>query len=63
MTRDGKLCCDGKKGCESPITHMDEKGFIYCAIHGAWRKQYMRCRKLKPAELKTLQSGKPLTKY
>lgn len=60
-----KLECNMKDDCTSPITHIDEKGFIYCKEHGLERKQShrKRCRQLKPKELKDLQSGKQLKEY
>lgn len=70
----GKLHCDGiawkKDGdqvvngkCDKPVSYIDEKGFVYCDKHGMERKQHMRCRKLKPAELKELEAGNALPKY
>jgi len=57
------LTCDMEDGCKEPITHIDEKGWIYCADHGRDRQSYQRCRKLRPSELKQLQRGEPLAKY
>jgi len=54
------LKCDMEKDCKETITHIDNKGFIYCQKHGEQRKVYCRCRKLKPSELKKLQSGMPI---
>ena len=54
----------GQKYCQEPITHIDEKGFIYCAQHGKWRKESgRRCRKMTSKELKFIHAGKPLEKY
>ena len=57
------LKCSGTKECTCPVTHIDEKGFIYCSDHGKLRKMYMRCRKLTKSELKTLEDKKPIKKY
>lgn len=57
------LTCDMVEGCTAPVTHIDHKGFIYCAEHGKQRQTYQRCRKLRPAELKQLQRGEALQKY
>ena len=57
------LRCDMRKDCGFPVTHLDEKGFVYCAKHGEERKARMRCRKLKPAELAKLNRGETLAKY
>jgi hypothetical protein len=62
--KDGKLLCDGKKDCQAPVTHIDNKGFVYCEPHGKWRKSTgTPCRKLTGPELKELEAGKPLKKY
>jgi len=38
--------------CEAPVTHVDQRGFVYCAQHAVRRKMGGdRCRKLRPAEL------------
>lgn len=56
--------CQMTDDCQEPVTHIDDNGFIYCAEHGQRRKESgRRCRKLKPAELKTLKEGKPIAKY
>jgi hypothetical protein len=26
--------------CQSPVTHIDTKGFVYCAPHGLQRRSY-----------------------
>ena len=55
-----ELKCDMEKNCAGTVTHIDEKGFVYCGIHGPMRRMYRRCRKLKPKELEQLKSGQPL---
>jgi hypothetical protein len=60
-TRD--LHCDMKEDCDQPVTHIDEKGWVYCEQHGKSRKQSMRCRKLTQQELKKLEKGEPLSSY
>lgn len=56
----GKLTCDMTKACQEPVTHIDYKGYIYCAKHGQERKSTCRCRKLTKKELTLLQTGEPL---
>jgi hypothetical protein len=56
----GRLQCDMTTDCANPVTHVDEKGFIYCCDHGVTRKNYCRCRKLLSNELRTLRNGKPI---
>ena len=63
------LQCDGRKDCPDIVTHIDEKGFIYCAKHGVDRRGYpggiynRRCRKLRPHEVRRLQRGDVLKGY
>ena len=58
-----QLTCDMEKDCQEPVTHIDVKGYVYCAKHGRERKTTCRCRQLKPKELHQLQSGEPLSTY
>jgi len=58
------LKCDMSKTCEEPVTHIDEKGFVYCTKHGVQRRgSGHRCRKLRPNELGQLKRGEPLAQY
>ena len=58
------LKCDGLSACGAKVTHIDEKGFVYCQSCGLRRKQsQIRCRKLKSSELKSLENGKSLERY
>jgi hypothetical protein len=48
--------CDMTDECDEPVTHVDTKGYIYCARHAAMRcsgTSGRRCRKLRAGELKT----------
>lgn len=61
-----KLTCASMAGYDctnTDITHIDSSGFVYCSRHGEIRKRYKRCRKLKPTEIKRLESGQTLTRY
>lgn len=57
------LTCDMTNDCHEPITHIDEKGYIYCRAHGIQRKTCCRCRQLQPAELNRLKRGEALQRY
>ena len=57
------LKCDMLTDCTAEVTHIDEKGWVYCTEHGLIRRDYMRCRKLRPWELHILTGGNPLRKY
>lgn len=58
-----KPVCDMQAGCTAPITHLDKKGFIYCHEHGMERRDYQPCRKLRPHEIRRIESGKPIERY
>ena len=58
-----KLRCAMSENCTDCVSHIDKSGFVYCAKHGAIRKGYVPCRKLKPKELTLIQSGIPLARY
>ena len=57
------LTCDMRKDCKQAVTHIDEKGYVYCSSHGDLRKCSMRCRNLSEKEINQLESGKPLKQY
>lgn len=58
------LSCDMERDCPASVTHLDNKGFVYCTEHGIQRRQYgTPCRKLRPWELKRLQRGQQLRSY
>jgi hypothetical protein len=53
----GALQCDMTTACTCTVTHIDNKGYSYCASHGAARKQSVPCRKLTRAEIERLKAG------
>lgn len=55
------LSCDMKRDCTAAVTHIDNKGYVYCTEHGVKRKAVRPCRKLKPAELEQLRRGEPIS--
>lgn len=63
--RQGIATCDWSTDCNAPVSHLDEKGFVYCTEHGIGRRLYSgrRCRKLRPWELKMVHAGKALPSY
>ena len=60
---DGTLQCDMDNDCTAEISHLDEKGYIYCTDHGVARREWKRCRKLRPWELRKIQRGETLNRY
>jgi hypothetical protein len=59
------LHCGMVSGCTHPVTHIGDKGFVYCAEHAALRRAdgRERCRKMRKWELRLLRSGQPLPSY
>jgi hypothetical protein len=57
------LKCDMTKDCSAAVTHLDRKGYVYCAPHGVDRRGAQPCRKLQPWELRRLEQGRPLARY
>lgn len=56
-----KLQCGMVADCGRPVTHIDEKGFVYCAMHGAQRRNYCRVRALKAFEARRLERGETIS--
>lgn len=62
MALEQVLVCDMTKGCAAPVTHVDEKGYVYCTTHGQQRRSGgIRCRKLTAAERRKLESGRTIS--
>ena len=55
--------CDMVRDCGDPVTHIDNKGFIYCTTHGIARRSWKPCRKLRAHEIRRLERGEQVTKY
>jgi hypothetical protein len=55
-----KLKCDMQTDCKKSVTHIDNKGFVYCQWHGNQRNMYKPCRKLTQTELKKLENGETI---
>lgn len=60
---DKPLVCDMIVACPNPVTHIGDKGYVYCTGHAPDRKGWERVRKLRPHELNRLKRGEPLKKY
>jgi hypothetical protein len=55
------LTCDMVRGCANPVTHIDNKGWVYCEKHGPIRRMHgTPCRKMTAAEVKRLESGQTI---
>lgn len=57
------LICEMKKDCVNPVTHIGERGFVYCAEHAPLRQGWERVRRVVPWELKLLLAGEPIPSY
>jgi hypothetical protein len=51
------LRCHMERDCTGAVSYVDNKGYVYCTVHGCVRRSMRPCRKLTPAELDTLRSG------
>ena len=63
MFKNDRLCCGMVKDCAADVTHIDDKGYVYCTVHGEQRRGYRPCRKLRPHELNRLRRGATLPHY
>lgn len=58
------LLCDRDRSCCAPVTHIDQKGFVYCTNHGLSRRSCgIPCRKLRDYEIRKLGRGETLSRY
>jgi hypothetical protein len=56
-----KLTCDMRRDCTRTVTHIDNKGFVYCTSHGENRRTNgTPCRKMRPSEIEKLESGQTI---
>ena len=57
--------CEMRDDCQSRVTHIGSKGYIYCEHHAGVRNssQYERARKMRPWELRWIAEGKTLPSY
>lgn len=57
--------CEMAADCAQPVTHIGDKGYIYCAEHAARRRAsgYERCRRMRQWECALIEKGKPLPSY
>ncbi len=58
-----KLKCDMHERCKMRITHIGEKGYIYCLSGAEQRRGWERVRKLRVWELRLLERGEQVPSY
>ena len=51
------LQCDMTGSCKRDVTHIDDKGWLYCTPHGEGRRSVRPCRRMTEAEIATLTAG------
>lgn len=60
----GGLTCDMVRGCAGTVTHIENKGYVYCRTHASQRRGFNpHLRLLTPKELEQLKAGTPLAAY
>lgn len=52
--------CDMRSDCINTVTHVGNKGYIYCSSHAAARAGVEKTRELKKIELEHLHEGLPI---
>lgn len=57
------LQCDMRAYCQNKVTHIGDRGWIYCAEHARARRGQELTRKLTKAELATLNAGEPVKSF
>jgi len=57
------LTCDMTKDCPERVTHIGEKGYVYCATHAPQRRGWERTRRLHALEIAQLEAGYPLASF
>lgn len=55
------LTCTMERDCTGPVSYVDNKGYVYCALHGPMRRVYRPCRKLLVRELAALRRGETIS--
>jgi hypothetical protein len=57
--------CAMRDECRQPVTHIGEKGYVYCAEDAERRRQsgYERTRRMRVWELQLIANGQPLPSY
>lgn len=55
--------CNMSDSCTSPVTHIGDKGYVYCTAHAADRRTWERTRKMRRWELDLITAGKPVPSY
>lgn len=57
--------CEMTDACKAPVTHIGEKGYVYCGPHAEVRRQAgsERTRKMRAWECALIEAGEPVPSY
>ena len=55
--------CGMRPDCPEPVTHIGERGYIYCTGHAAILRGWENTRKMRPWELRLIEAGQRLPSY
>ena len=55
--------CQMKRDCGNAVTHIGERGYVYCSEHAPLRKGIERTRRMRPWEMALIAKGKPIPNY
>jgi hypothetical protein len=57
------MTCTAKKDCTKPVTHIGNKGYVYCDTCAVYHSGQERTRKMRGWELQLVEAGKPIPSY
>ncbi len=60
VARETSLSCDMTVSCKAPVTHIDNKGYVYCTSHGKHRALSVPCRAMRPGEVTKIILGETI---
>lgn len=61
VAREQSLSCDMTVSCKAPVTHIDNKGYVYCTGHGKHRATCgIPCRAMRPGEITKIILGETI---
>ena len=55
--------CNGSRDCKSPLTHVDHRGWVYCAEHAPVSDRYRRVRRMRVWEQRLIAAGQTIPSY
>lgn len=55
--------CEMSDECNGVVTHVGDKGYVYCESHAVARRYWERTRRMRPWEVRWIEQGRPLPSY